>query len=146
VKAASAPGSGVPLPEAMQTGRLPLDEVLSVGSQIAGALAQLHTRGIVHRGIWPDTILYDAADRRAWLAGCADTGIGVPQQAAAPGAGESSGRLVYLSPERTGRIDRPVDARSDLYALGIVLYEALLGARRSDPTMPRSRSTGTTSR
>ena len=135
MKAENAPSGAVPLSEAMKTGRLPLDEVLAVGSQVAGALARLHARGIVHRGLRPGAILYDAAGRRAWLADFAGSDAAPPT--AAPGTAGSAAQLVYVSPEQTGRIDRAVDPRSDLYALGIVLYEALLGAPpfRSDDAL-----------
>ncbi|MBO3743763.1 diguanylate cyclase [Actinoplanes flavus] len=89
--------------------------------RLAGVLAGIHRRGVVHRDVSPANLLIDD-DARPTLIDFELAGI--------PGreAGEVlAGTLPYLSPEQTGRTGRPVDHRSDLYALGATLYELATG-------------------
>jgi predicted ATPase/two-component sensor histidine kinase/GAF domain-containing protein len=94
---------------------------------IASALGQLHDRGLVHKDIKPGNILVDVAAGAAWL-----TGFGiasrVPRERHGLGAPEViAGTLAYMAPEQTGRMNRSIDSRSDLYSLGVTLYEMLSG-------------------
>ena len=98
---------------------------LAIG--IATTLAAFHKRGLIHKDIKPAHILVDPASGRAWL-----TGFGIasrlPRQRQAPEPPETiSGTLAYMAPEQTGRMNRSIDARSDLYALGVTFYEMLTG-------------------
>ena len=120
-------------------GRLSLDEVLALGVQVAAGLSELHRRRIVHNAVRPDAILWRALDLRAWLVDFAAAGSITSASAPmpTPTAMSSPARLVYIAPEQTGRIERGADARSDLYSLGVVLYELLTGAPpfRSDDAL-----------
>ena len=94
---------------------------------LAAALAQVHKKGLVHKDIKPTNVFANAAMDRAWLRGF---GIAsrLPRERQAPGPAEFiAGTLPYMAPEQTGRMNRSVDSRSDLYALGVTLYELLTG-------------------
>ena len=108
----------------------PLDvsHFLAIAISLAGKLRQMHERGLVHKDIKPANILVNAANGDVWL-----TGFGIasrlPRERQAPGPPESiAGTLAYMAPEQTGRMNRSIDARSDLYALGVTLYEMLTGS------------------
>ena len=98
---------------------------LAIG--IAAALGQLHQRGLVHKDIKPANILVNCADGRPRL-----TGFGIasrlPRERQSPEPPEFiAGTLAYMAPEQTGRMNRSIDSRSDLYALGVTFYQMLTG-------------------
>jgi PAS domain S-box-containing protein len=115
---------------------LDLGFCLRVGVNLANAIGHLHRRGIVHKDIKPANVLVNSATGQAWLMGF---GIAsrLPRQRQSPDAPEFlEGTLAYMAPEQTGRMNRSVDSRSDLYSLGITLYEMLTGSlpfTASDP-------------
>jgi PAS domain S-box-containing protein len=107
----------------------PLDvsHFLRIAIPLAGALRQMHERGLIHKDIKPANILVDAASGGVWL-----TGFGIAsrllREHQAPSPPEViAGTLAYMAPEQTGRMNRSVDSRSDLYALGVTFYEMLTG-------------------
>ncbi|GAB4250055.1 MAG: Stk1 family PASTA domain-containing Ser/Thr kinase [Thermoleophilia bacterium] len=105
-----------------RTGPLEPRDAGQIAGQIAEGLSHAHLAGIVHRDVKPQNILLDAEGR----AKLTDFGIATGAdltQVTQPGAIVGSGR--YMSPEQVQ--GRPVDPRSDLYSLGIVLYEMLAG-------------------
>src|SRR5712671_4401586 len=94
----------------------------------AAALAQVHRRSLVHKDIKPANILVNRTTGEVKL-----TGFGIasrlPRERQAPAPPESiAGTLAYIAPEQTGRMNRSIDARSDLYALGVTLYQMLTGS------------------
>jgi PAS domain S-box-containing protein len=104
---------------------LDISQFLRIAIPVAGALRRVHERGLIHKDIKPANILVDAAGGRVWL-----TGFGIasrlPREHQAPAPPEViAGTLAYMAPEQTGRMNRSVDSRSDLYALGITFYEML---------------------
>jgi serine/threonine-protein kinase len=111
-------------------GPLPLAEVLRIAEQIGSALDYAHDRELVHRDIKPENVLFQAGHALV-----ADLGIARP----ASGDGEKRltrtgtaiGTFQYMSPEQLSG-DRPVDGRSDVYALGCVVHEMLSGANPFD--------------
>jgi eukaryotic-like serine/threonine-protein kinase len=118
-----------------------LEETLTLIAQAADALGYAHRQGIIHRDVKPDNILVkrlDQSDRpgdpplRAML-----TDFGLAKLMEAEGetqAGLMMGTLPYMSPEQV--LDRPVDGRSDIYSLGVVLYQLATGKLPLDITTP----------
>src|SRR4029453_17009356 len=105
-------------------GRLPIEDAIDIACEVAEALEFAHRRGIVHRDIKPANILLHAGH-----AAVADFGIALALDRAGEGrltAGFALGTPPYMSPEQTYG-DRELDARSDVYSLGCVLYEMLSG-------------------
>jgi serine/threonine protein kinase len=103
-------------------GPRPAIEVASVVAQAATALDYAHRRGIVHRDVKPDNILFDE-DGHAMLT---DFGIAEARsQGRLTASGRAMGTPHYMSPEQA--MGKLVDGRSDVYSLGIVMYEALVG-------------------
>ena len=103
-------------------GPRPAEEVATVVAQAAMALDYAHRRGIVHRDVKPDNILFDE-DGHALLT---DFGIAEARsQGRLTASGRAMGTPHYMSPEQA--MGKLVDGRSDVYSLGIVMYEALAG-------------------
>jgi predicted ATPase/GAF domain-containing protein len=106
---------------------LVLTRFLRVAIGLATALGQVHRHGLIHKDIKPGNVLVDDADN-VWL-----TGFGIASQLLherqVPAPPEIvAGTLAYMAPEQTGRMNRSIDARSDLYSLGVTLYQMLTGA------------------
>ncbi|HEY1239190.1 MAG TPA: serine/threonine-protein kinase [Bryobacteraceae bacterium] len=116
--------NGITLAERVQLmGSLTWVEAVSHTSQILLALAFAHEQGIIHRNVTPETIII-TADTTVKLAG-----FDLAKPMASPSltqAGSVLGALKYIPPEQIRGV-KPLDARSDLYSVGAVLYEALVG-------------------
>jgi PAS domain S-box-containing protein len=117
-------------------GLLDIKQFLRAAIGIVKALSRFHARGLVHRDVRPGNILVNAAAGDAWLMGFGLTSR-LPRQRQSPEAPEViAGTLQYMAPEQTGRMNRSIDSRSDLYSLGVTFYEMLVGAlpfTASDP-------------
>ena len=108
-----------------KVGRVPLPEALRIGREIADGLAAAHRRGLVHRDIKPENIILEGPSREVKIIdfglvrdiGDADSSAHVTVEGAVVGT------PAYMAPERIN--DRPVDARADLFGLGVILYELL---------------------
>lgn len=96
---------------------------ISIGA--ARALGDAHQRGIVHRDIRPENMLVGA--ERVWLTGFGLASL-LPRERRPPIRPEAiAGTLAYMAPEQTGRLNRAIDARADLYSLGVTMYQLWSG-------------------
>ncbi|GJH03365.1 ATP-binding sensor histidine kinase [Paraburkholderia terrae] len=114
---------------------LEMTRFLRLALNLASAVGQVHRRGLIHKDIKPANVLVDIHDNVRL------TGFGIasqlPQERQPPAPPEIiAGTFAYMAPEQTGRMNRSIDARSDLYSLGVTLYEMLTGTlpfTASDP-------------
>jgi serine/threonine-protein kinase len=106
-------------------GRIAPDEALGIARQIACGLEHAHARGLIHRDLKPDHVVIDASGR----ARVVDFGIAILAELGEAGRYTTKGVVLgtpeYMSPEQA--CGHPLDPRSDLFSLGIVLYEMLAG-------------------
>ena len=103
---------------------------------LAAALAKLHQRGLIHKDIKPANILVDSATGAVWLTGFGIASRLLRERQSPEPPDVIAGTLAYMAPEQTGRMNRSIDSRSDLYSLGVALYEMLTGVlpfQASDP-------------
>jgi PAS domain S-box-containing protein len=109
---------GVP----MEIGRF-----LPLAVAITGAVKEVHRGGLIHKDLKPDNILVSETGD-VELTGF-DIASRLPRERQLPAPPEFiAGTLAYMAPEQTGRMNRSIDARSDLYALGVTLYEMITGS------------------
>src|SRR6202140_2957390 len=127
-------------------GGVPLDQLLGqpvdvafslrLAISLSTAIGHLHQRGVIHKDVKPANVLVNSVTGQCWLMGF---GIAsrLPRERQSPEPPEFvAGTLAYMAPEQTGRMNRSIDSRSDLYALGVTLYEMLTGSlpfTASDP-------------
>lgn len=120
--------NGIPLKELLAGGTgIDLREFLTIAIDCAQTLGALHTQNIIHRNIKPGTILYNRGSLEVKIT---DFGIAnelTHENSRVYHADVIEGTLAYLSPEQTGRMNRQVDYRTDMYSLGITFYEMLTG-------------------
>ena len=113
---------GITLKQYMKEhGALPTDEVLNFSIQIAKALAHAHSKGIIHRDIKPQNVML----LKDGLIKVADFGIASLQNDIEESTNETVGSVHYIAPEQAR--GAAADARSDIYSLGIVMYEMMTG-------------------
>jgi serine/threonine protein kinase len=101
---------------------LPLPQLLDIAARVADALAQAHSQGVVHRDIKPANVMIDPD---AGLVKVMDFGVARITDASTTRTGLVLGTPSYMSPEQMA--GRPVDGRSDLYSLGVMLFQLLTG-------------------
>ncbi len=114
-------------------GHLPADKTVDIARQLCAGLHAAHEKGVLHRDLKPANIMLDGRGRVR----ITDFGLAVAAEEAA-NVGEVSGTPAYMAPEQLA--GKPASVRSDLYALGLVLYEVATGKRAFDaPTLAEMR-------
>ncbi len=123
---------GVTLRERLEAGPLPIGEVLDIALQVTGALAAAHARGLVHRDIKPENVMVrpDGYVKvldfgLAKLARTDHAAVGVAAATNLTHPGQMAGTPAYMSPEQAR--GEPVDARTDVFSVGALLYEMVTG-------------------
>jgi PAS domain S-box-containing protein len=113
-----------------------MGQFLCVATGLSAAVRQLHGRGLIHKDLKPANIMIGPNTGQVWLMGFGiATRLPRERQSVEPPI-FIAGTLAYMAPEQTGRMNRSIDSRSDLYALGVTLYEMLTGTlpfTASDP-------------
>lgn len=117
---------GIPLDRLLRQA-LDLGAVLRFAVSLASALDRLHKNGIIHKDVKPAHVLADPRAGTCWLTGFRIASRLPRERQSASPPEFLAGSLAYMAPEQTGRMNRSVDSRSDLYSLGATLYEMLTG-------------------
>ena len=113
--------AGRSLGQSLAGGTLSSERWLTVARALAGALTEVHRHGMVHRDVKPDNVMV-TDDDQVWL-----IDFGFAGEAERDAGDAVVGTLLYSPPEQSGLLSRPVDARSDLYALGGTLFHCAAG-------------------
>ncbi|GAB1646336.1 hypothetical protein KRMM14A1259_67590 [Krasilnikovia sp. MM14-A1259] len=113
--------TGEELAATLRSGPLAAERILHLGVEVAEALAALHRVGLVHRDVKPQNILLSPGGQARLI------DLGMATRAGADHESVVAGTLTYSAPEQAGTLKRPVDARADLYSLGVVLYQCAAG-------------------
>ncbi len=125
--------TGGSLQERIAQGQISLQESARIFSKIAPALDEAHAKGIIHRDLKPGNILFDRTGE-PYISDFGIAKITQTQGAATVTGGAIVGTPAYMSPEQAQ--GEPVDGRSDIYAMGVILYEMLTGVQPYQATTP----------
>lgn len=107
--------------------RLTIGEFFAIAIQITDALAALHHHYIIHKDIKPANIIIHPDTQQVKLTDFSMAVSVPPGKTYTANPDFMEGTLAYISPEQTGRVNRPIDHRTDLYSLGVTFYELLAG-------------------
>ncbi|WP_260854650.1 ATP-binding sensor histidine kinase [Paraburkholderia sp. BCC1884] len=124
--------------EPLEAFPMPFDSIvfLRFAITIASALGKIHARGLIHRDINPTHILVNGTSGAARLTGFGIASLAQRERQAPEPPELIAGTLAYMAPEQTGRMNRSIDLRSDLYSLGVVFYRMLTGRLPFSATDP----------
>ncbi|MBC7326162.1 MAG: AAA family ATPase, partial [Moorella sp. (in: Bacteria)] len=124
----AAIGELVPLRRHAGARGLPTATFLPLAVRLAGIIARLHRQGLIHGDLNPGILLLDASKNTPYLIDCSRAvKAGNEGRDQVPHLPPARRPFAYLSPEQTGRLNRPVDRRTDIYSLGVILYELATG-------------------
>jgi len=108
-------------------GQMEMGQFLRISVGLATALVGLHKGGLIHKDLKPANVIVNPATFQVWLTGFGIASRLVRERQNATPLESIEGTLTYMAPEQTGRMNRSIDSRSDLYALGVILYEMVTG-------------------
>ena len=113
-----------------------IERFLRLAVALCAAIGGLHGRGLIHKDIKPRNVIVDSAAGQVWLTGFGIASLLPRERQALEPPEIIAGTLAYMAPEQTGRMNRSVDTRSDLYALGVTLYQLVTGGLPFTATDP----------
>jgi PAS domain S-box-containing protein len=116
--------------------RLEFGRCLRLGKTLCAALGALHRRGIIHKDLTPAHVMIDETTGQIWLTGFRIASRLRRERQTDESPKMIAGTLPYMAPEQTGWLNRSIDSRSDLYALGVMLYEMTTGTLPFSATDP----------
>ena len=125
---------GVPLDQANILDSLSLESFLSLAHQLAIIIASIHQKGVIHNDINPSNIVIRLQDMQLQVIDYDLATTFLEERPEFESAKLFLGTPAYLAPEQTGRMNRPVDSRADLYSLGATLYTVATGVRPFEET------------
>ena len=107
----------------------PLTAILRLARALSSYLLRLHEQSVIYKAVRPNTILYNPDDDRCVLLEYHASSLLSRERAVIDDLSEHSdtSMLLYISPEQSGRMNRALDSRTDIYSLGIVMYQLLVG-------------------
>src|SRR5712692_9084901 len=117
---------GEPLAQLVGT-PMEMGQFLRVAIGFSAAVRQLHGRGLIHKDLKPANVMIQPSTGQVWLMGFGIASRLPRERQSAEPPEFIAGTLAYMAPEQTGRMNRSIDSRSDLYALWVTLYEMLTG-------------------
>ncbi|GAB6097223.1 trifunctional serine/threonine-protein kinase/ATP-binding protein/SpoIIE family protein phosphatase [Desulfatiferula olefinivorans] len=118
---------GVPLAGLLAGGPLSLDVFLDVAHTLSDTLGHLHQEDLTHKAVTPDHILINMDSGEVRLTGFGAVALLTGENDTLHDPAVIRDILAYISPEQTGRMNRPIDYRTDLYSLGVCFYQMLTG-------------------
>ncbi|MBN2533860.1 MAG: AAA family ATPase [Spirochaetales bacterium] len=119
--------NGVPLKEYINKGNVNIVFFLDVAIKLSETLAVLHSRNIIHKDIKPNNILINKKTREVKITDFGISTVLTKENQEIYNPHVIQGTLIYMAPEQTGRMNRTIDYRADLYSLGITLYHFITG-------------------
>ena len=118
---------GVSLGSIMERRRLTLLESLAIGVTLANTLGKMHQRGVIHKDVKPPNIIVNETTGQVKLTDFRISSVIGSEHQELVNPDRLEGTFPYIAPEQTGRMNRSIDTRADLYSLGVTLYEMLTG-------------------
>lgn len=118
---------GITLKTYLKNFNITLEKFLKIAISLAGTLAHIHSKKIIHKDIKPGNIIINPESGEVKITDFSISTRLSEEAVAYSSASSLGGTLAYMSPEQTGRVNRSIDYRSDLYSLGITFFEMLSG-------------------
>lgn len=118
---------GISLRQILDESKLPFTDVLQISAELGKILGDIHSNGVIHKDLNPNNILINRSTGEIKIIDFEISTYLKHEKQLLQAPDHLEGTLAYISPEQTGRMNRLVDYRTDLYSLGVTLYEMIAG-------------------